>query len=54
MKLNRDELHALQNVLLFVYEIGLPDSMEDDQKAFDSLFDKVFDSPEALAMEVNS
>ena len=42
--LTSDQLKALQDTLLFVYDVGLPDSIDDNQQGFDQVFDKVMDA----------
>ena len=42
--LTSDQLKALQDTLLFVYDVGLPDSIDDNPQGFDQVFDKVMDA----------
>jgi len=44
LTLTLDQFEALKGTLLFVYDIGLPDSMEENQDGFDQLFDKVMEA----------
>jgi hypothetical protein len=41
LTLTPGQLEALKGVLRFIYDIGLPDSMEKTQSEFDQLYDKV-------------
>ncbi len=42
LTLTDDELRVVEDLLTFVTDIGLPSDIEDNEAAYDSLFDKVF------------
>ena len=42
LTLTDDELRVVEDLLTFVQDIGLPSDIEDNEEAYDSLFDKVF------------
>ena len=42
LTLTDDELRVVEDLLTFVTDIGLPSDIEDNEAAYDSLFNKVF------------